>query len=139
MTSSKMQLKTAILALLDTKGREHPEGHQPSKAGRYVLTAPGGVPVEVMFEKNEGTGVNIWCPVMVASLVPDLVPEISPKAGLWVKRNKKGELLYGRHSGLRVMQQLAEADLAKFQPKTLDEAKRVVDAILTCSANRAVS
>ncbi len=139
MTGSKTQLKKAILELLDAQGREHPSGHQTSKARRYMLTAPGGVPIEVMFEKDEVTGANIWCPAKVASLLPDLNPEISPKAGLWVKRNKKGELLYGRHSGLRAMPQLAEADLAKFQPRTLGEARRVVDAILTCSASRAVA
>lgn len=139
MTGSKIQLKKAILEVLDAQGREHPSGHQASKAGRYVLTAPGGVPIEVMFEKDEATGVNIWCPAKIASLLPDLNPEISPKAELWVKRNKKGELIYGRHSGLRAMPQLADADLAKFQVRTLGEAKRIVDAILAASMSRAVA
>lgn len=139
MTGSELQLKKAILELLNSQGREHSSGHQTSKAGRYVLTAPGGLPIEVMFEKDEATGANIWCPAKVASLLSDLNPEISPKAGLWVKRNKKGELLYGRHSGLRAMPQLAEADLAKFQVRTLGEAKRVVDAILAASTSRGVA
>lgn len=131
MPSPRMQLKKSIIGLLDGVGREHPSGHQGAYANRYVVSAAGGRPVEVMFEKSERVPANIWCPAGVAKLVPDVPMKMSLKASLWQFKN--GEKQYGRHSGLRAMPQLAEADLVKFQPETLEQARKVIDAILAFS------
>jgi hypothetical protein len=132
MPSPRMQLKKSILDLLDKVGREHPSGHQGAYANRYVVSAAGGRPVEVMFEKSERVPANIWCPAGVAKLVSDVPVKESLKVSLW--QLKKGERQYGRHSGLRAMPQLAEADLVKFQPETVAQARKVVDAVLAFSA-----
>ena len=42
---------------------------------------------------------------------------------------------YGRHSALEHMPQLANADLAKFVPKTLTDVRAIIDAIKALSEN----
>jgi len=136
VTPPRMQLKKSIMDLLDKVGREHASGHQGAYANRYVVSGAGGRPIEVMFEKGERVPANIWCPAGVAKLVPDVPAKDSPKALLW--QVKKGEKRYGRHSGLKSMPQLFEADLVKFQPETLEQARKVIDALLAYSAKPAL-
>lgn len=54
-------IKRAILRLLDAVSDEHPLGHQPSKAARYVLLSRHAARVEIMFEKNADSPLNLWC------------------------------------------------------------------------------
>lgn len=136
MTEQREILRRGIIARLDAVARQHTLGDQPRYANRYVLTTADGTALEVMFEKSEKTPPNIWClrSATGPALIADLKPKDSPAAFLWLKRNKKGELLYGRHSALEKMPQLGEADLVCFAPKTMGEANRIIDRLLSVTA-----
>jgi len=60
MSVDRTTLKAAAVALLDSLATEHPLGHQESKARRYTLQAPGGTPLEIMFEQDEDSSANLW-------------------------------------------------------------------------------
>ena len=125
--------KRTILGLLDTVADEHPLGHQPSKAAHYVLLSHHGARVEIMFEKNVNSPSNFWCRESAASaaLIAALRPQHYPSSALWTKRGVDGECLYGRHSALRTMPQLGEADLVRFTPTCLTEAEQIIDRLRT--------
>lgn len=132
MSEQREILKRGIIARLDAVARQHKLGNQSRYANRYMLTTADGTDLEVMFEKSEKTPPNIWCLRSAAgqALIADLKPKDSPAALLWQKRNKKGELLYGRHSALEKMPQLGRADLVCFAPKTMGEANQIIDRLL---------
>jgi hypothetical protein len=131
MTTDRAFLKTAILGLLAAIGEEHSLGHQDSKAGRYTVVSRQGVPIEIMFEKNEEAPPNIWCLERAAgsALIAAQNPRRSPASDLRAKRGKNGEALYGRHSALDKMPQLSDADLVCFTPKTLGEFGQIIDRL----------
>jgi len=137
MSEDRTFLKRAILALLDAVAREQSPGHQDSKAGRYVLASRDGSSVEIMFEKNHDAPPNIWCLERAAGkvLVAELAPKLSPKAKLWTKAGKHGEALYGRHSGLRMMPQLGDADLVCFSPDSLAQVGQIIDRLRSVTAS----
>lgn len=129
----KAVLKAAAVALLDTIAEEHPAGHQASKARRYVLAAPGGTALEVMFEQDEGSSAHLWVHRAAAGPLASRGEQKTASA-LWKKLGKDGRPSYGRHSGLRIMPQLAEADLVRFKLNSLAELGGVVDQLLAASA-----
>lgn len=135
MSLDRPAFKRAAVALLDAVGAPHAAGHQAGKAARYVLTAPCGAPVEVMFEKDEGSSVNLWKTRAAAgSLLGGEIPyRESPARTLRTKIGKNGKPFYGRHSGLLAMNQLADADLVCFRPASLAELGAVVDQALAAS------
>ena len=124
-------LKRDILGLLDAVADEHPLGHQPRKAARYVLLSRHGARVEIMFEKNADSPANLWCHERAAgaALIATLQPQRYPSSALWAKRGAGGERLYGRHSALRAMPQLGEADLVRFTPTCVTEAEQIIDRL----------
>lgn len=126
--STDIQFKKQVERLLDQAGREHASKHQPSKANRYVIGVTGGFPFQVMYEKGAKTPPNIWCLANVADHVTGVECEIDRADRL---RQVPGQ--YGRHSALEHMPQLANADLAKFVPKTLIEVRTIIDAIKALS------
>ncbi len=132
MSDERKRLKHAIVALLDTIAVEHPLKHQGSKAQRYVLTSRYGVPVEIMFEKNEDSPPNLWVAEGAAGrkLIADAPNKPSPAAKLRTKMGKDGELHYGRHSALEHMPQLGEADLVCFAPASFQHVGQIVDRLL---------
>lgn len=124
-------IKTAAVALLDTLGKPHPLGHQSSKARRYVLSVPGGAPLEVMFEQNPESPPNLW---VLASAVAGLTGRPSPAAKLRSEIGKDGQPNYGRHSALEKMPQLGEADLLCLAPSSLAELGQILDQLVAASA-----
>ncbi|MAM08906.1 MAG: hypothetical protein CML23_00290 [Rhizobiaceae bacterium] len=128
--SLNMQFKKQIERLLDQAGREHRAKHQGVYANRYVIHVTGGVPFDVMYEKGAKTPPNIWCLAKVADHVSGVECEIDSADRL---RRIPGQ--YGRHSALEKMPQLANADLAKFVPKTLTDVRTIIDAIKSLSEN----
>ncbi|KAA1233647.1 hypothetical protein FHL81_19890 [Agrobacterium tumefaciens] len=128
--SNDTQFKKQVEKLLDQAGREHASKHQPSKANRYVIGVTGGFPFQVMYEKGAKTPPNIWCLANVADHVTGVECEIDRADRL---RQAPGQ--YGRHSALEQMPQLANADLAKFVPKTLTEVRAIIDTIKALSEN----
>ena len=131
MIEDREFLKRAIIALLDAVADEHEEGHQPSKAARYVLLSRHGARIEVMFEKNADSPPNIWCLEAAAgrALIAELGPRPSPATALRTKLGKDGDALYGRHSALERMSQLGGADLVCFAPKCMAEVGRIIDRL----------
>ena len=121
----------AILGLLDAVADEHPLGHQPSKAARYVLLSRHGARVEIMFEKNAGSPAHLWCRESAAgtALIATQRSQLYPYSALWAKRGADGERLYGRHSALRTMPQLGGADLVRFTPACVAEAEQIIDRL----------
>lgn len=132
--SQDIQFKKQVEKLLDQAGREHSSKHQPSKANRYVIQVMGGFPFQVMFEKGAKSPPNIWCLAKIADHVTGVECEIDRADRL---RQVPGQ--YGRHSALEQMPQLANADLAKFVPKTLTDVRAIIDAIKALSENLGTS
>ncbi|MGQ8630157.1 hypothetical protein ACUTJJ_01575 [Agrobacterium sp. DKPNP3] len=132
--SNDTQFKKQVEKLLDQVGREHTSKHQPTKANRYVIGVTGGFPFQVMYEKSAKAPPNIWCLANVADHVTGVECEIDRADRL---RQVSGQ--YGRHSALELMPQLANADLAKFVPKTLTDVRTIIDAIKALSENLGTS
>ena len=101
MSLDRTTLKAAAVALLDSLATEHPLGHQESKARRYILEAPGGTPLEIMFEQDEDSSANLWAHATAAGALVGR-GNSKPASDLWTKTGKNGPL-YGRHSSLRPM------------------------------------
>lgn len=131
MTIDRATIRQAITSLLDTIGKEHPLGHQASKARRYVLSVPGGKPHEVMFEQNLKSP-NIWITVEAAGpLVGGTISQKhSPATSLRTTTGATGQINYGRHSALEPMRELGDADLVCFAPKSLAEVGAILDQLL---------
>ena len=131
MTAQRALLKRAALGLLDAVAEEHPLGLQTSKAARFIMVSDDGARVEIMFEKHDDSPPNLWCLERAAgpSIIAARDPRRSPASGLWTKRGKDGELLYGRHSALKEMPQLGEADLVCFTPETVAEIGQIIDRL----------
>lgn len=135
MRLEKETLKAAAVALLDSLGEEHPQGHQTRKARRYVLCAPGGTPLEVMFEQDPDSSANLWVHAKAAGPLAASGVAMSASA-LRSRTGKNGEPLYGRHSALEKMPQLGEADLIRFPLTGLKELGAVLDQLWSASADR---
>lgn len=126
-------LKTAAVALLDSLAREHPLGHQQSKGRRYILSAPGGTALELMFEQDADTKANLWAHAEAAGRLASM-GKSRPASDLWTRTGKDGKPLYGRHSALETMPQLGAADLVVFPLSNLAELGAVLDQLWNASA-----
>ena len=120
-----------LLDLFDTFAVEHSVGHQPDKLNRYAIK---GSRLCFAFEKNLSTQVNIWCPIKVKDFVSGIKNKESLSSELWKFNPVKGKIEYGRHSGLKAMKELRDADLIVFSPETSEEGERVVEAIKKAAA-----
>jgi hypothetical protein len=103
MTIDRDTLKAGITALLDALALEHPLGHQPEYAGRYLLKCPSGAELELMFEKSSKTRPNLWClEKAVASLSTSAIEQRrSPASSLYARPGRDGKANYGRTLVLR--------------------------------------
>lgn len=129
---ARAKRKNELLALFDTFAVEHSSGHQPVKLNRYAIEGSG---LCFAFEKNYSSPANIWCPIKVKDFVSGVKKNReSPSSELWKFYNAKGELMYGRHGGLKKMKELRDADLIVFSTETSEEGKRVVEAIKKAAA-----
>lgn len=136
MTVDLANLRRDCLVHLESVARRHPAGHS-AKAGRYVIDTPDA-PVALMVERNEGAQVNLWVPAWRAkalSIDPDRLDDY-PASALWKKTNAKGQKLYGRHSGLRTMAELADADLKRITLRSLSELRTILSDLMAAGAGR---
>lgn len=136
MTEERQFIKDAAMGLLTAVANEHPLGHQPSKAARFILTSRHGVGVEIMFEKNDRSPSNLWCleKAAGAALAGKLGPRPSPAGRLRTEIDADGKALYGRHSALERMGQLGDADLMCFAPRSLTELGEIIDRLRSITA-----
>lgn len=135
MSLDRDTLKLAAVAVLDALAETHAKGHQSRKVRRYVLAAPGGTPLEIMFEQDEGSSANLWAHAAAAGALAGK-GEPSPASELWMETGKDGKPKYGRHSALKTLPQLREADLIRFPLSTLEELGAVLDQLWAASAAR---
>jgi hypothetical protein len=123
-------LKAACVRHLDERAIEHPAGHQGKLAARYVLRGQGGDVIELMFEKGPGTRPNLW---VAARRVTGLLDEaefdyrLAPASILYATKGANGKPVYGRHSALKPMRDLANSDLVCFHISALAQLDRILD------------
>lgn len=132
MTLSRAALKGAILARLDSLGREHPLGHQGAYANRYILRSDHGALVELLFEKGEKSPPNLWVRAdQAGALQGGPIPlRHSSAAMLYQKPSKDGGRSYGRHSALEPMPILGRADLLCFALRSVEDLDQVVAVLI---------
>ena len=130
------ELKRRIVSRLDRKAKEHRMGHQARYANRYVLRSAGGAHIELMFQKDEKSPPNLWVKKdFVEGILqgrPGGYPlqyKESPKSGLYTEVGKTGIPKYGRHSGLKNMPQLGNADLVCFNLRDLVQLEFILEAL----------
>ena len=128
---NREELKKAALELFDKIADEHPKGHQKVKMNYYIVR---NSELCFAFEKNLASPANIWCKLGVENEVNGIAWVPSWAKDLWKKVNKKGEKVYGRHSGLKRVDELRDADLIKYIPKTLGEVQKVVEGLIKAAA-----
>ena len=130
-TIAREMLKTAILKHLSEVAVEHPAGHQGKLAARFILRSHSGEGIELMFEKGPASAPNLWMHRKFAEALVDsgIEHRESPARTLFAVQNEKGKKIYGRHTALLPMRQLADADLVCFKLKAVSEMERVVEAL----------
>jgi hypothetical protein len=121
-------LKRACLRHLEAGASEHPAGHQGKLAARYVLRSASGEGIELMFEKGPATPAHLWILRQFADSLSDagIMSKHSPAALLYQQTDTAGRPKYGRHSALRPMRQLANADLTCFTIEHEAEIERIL-------------
>lgn len=125
---SRKELKLACLALLDDAAVEHPSGHQGKSAARYILRSENDDRIDLMFEKGEKSRANLW---VAKAFARDLM-----KLGIACKEYPASDLnrevepgkprRYGRHAALKVMRDLAHADLVRFTVEHVSQMKLLI-------------
>lgn len=131
------EFKLACLRILNGVAAEHPVGHQGKLAARYLLRKGGGDTVELMFEKGPTSSPNLWLcrQHLDERALEGIDHQLSPAASLYQTVDTAGKSRYGRHSALKPMRQLANADLVCVQLRTLGELERILGRL---TADRAV-
>lgn len=129
MSAQRKILKLACRAELDQRARPHPAGHS-AYSGRYIIDTRQGA-VAVMFEHSDRVPANLWLATRdVASLtLPAVKSEPYPVSACWQKKNARGEALYGRHSNLLQMPELAKADLIKIMLESPQQLRSILTAL----------
>ncbi|MCP5389846.1 MAG: hypothetical protein H6915_08775 [Novosphingobium sp.] len=125
-------LKRACLAALDAVAVEHPAGHQGKLAARYVLHTPRGAAIEIMFEKGPKTPAHLWMSREAGEGMIDagIRYRLSPATDTYATANAEGRPRYGRHSALKPMRQLANADLVCFTIERPGEIEVLLGGLL---------
>ncbi len=130
-TIARDVLKTAFLKRLSEVAVEHPAGHQGKLAARFILRSNSGEGIELMFEKGPASHPNLWMHQKYAKAVTSSSIEHreSPAHALFAVENEKGKKIYGRHTALLPMRQLADADLVCFKLAAVTELEAVIDTL----------
>lgn len=123
-------LKAACVRHLDERAFGHPAGHQGKLAARYMVRGQGGDLIELMFEKGPKTRANLWVATnRVSGLLRDaeLDHRLAPASVLYATKGANGKPVYGRHSALKPMRDLANSDLVCFHISALAQLDRILD------------
>jgi hypothetical protein len=126
---TREELKRACLGILDSMCIEHPAGHQSKLAARYVIVARDGERIGLMFEKAPSAPANLWMRADHARRLgnPSCDFRDYPASNLYTEKDKNGEPIYGRHTGLKTMRDLAHADLVRL---AIEDAGQLVDLLI---------
>lgn len=129
----RLKLKHYCLARLDEACREHPLGHQDLYAARYMLSRPAGEEVEIMFEKGPSSPANLW--VEKRHVVPlldqtGMVFRESPATSTFLDTGARSKHRYGRHSALKPMKNLKNADLVCFRIESPGDFDAILDHLM---------
>ena len=128
---NREELKKAALELFDKIADEHPKGHQKVYMNYYIVK---NSKLCFAFEKAPRTPANIWCKLGVKDDVEGFSGEEKLAKYLWQKVNRNGEKVYGRHSGLKRVDELRDADLIKYTAETLGEVQTVAEGLIKAAA-----
>jgi len=126
------ELRSGCLARLNERAIEHPSGHQGKLAARYLMRRSGGDAAELMFEKGPKSPPKLWVAKrFVHAMLSDesLEFRFAPAAALFTANGKDGKPVYGRHSALKPMKQLAHTDLICFRINTLGDLEKILEHI----------
>lgn len=87
----------------------------------------------MMFQKDELSPANLWvCEAYVEGLRDTNIKQRRSPAALVNQVNAEtGKVTYGRHTGLKTMEQLSEADLVCFTISSIDELRSILSTIKT--------
>lgn len=111
----RAELKARCLELLDAMAIEHPAGHGKLCA-RYIMRTQDGDRIELMFERGDNTRPHLWMAEKHARSFISCGAQYReyPAVSLYRPAQDSGKPTYGRHSALKAMRDLANADLIRF-------------------------
>lgn len=126
------------LAMIDEVAFEHPSGHTKLVA-RYVMRSDDGDRTEIMFEKNESGRAKLWMTRdrAEALLSAGIKLDVYRASDLYRKTLDGSEPVYGRHSALKSMRELANADLVRFTIQNKDQMRRLLSTLSSKKARAA--
>lgn len=120
------ELKKACLAHLSMIALEHPAGHGKNFA-RYFMISETGDRIEILLEKAEKGRPYLWLSLKHAS--PSLKLGIEFReyqaCDLYQPVADGGKPVYGRHSALKLMRDLANSDLVRFKINRIDQIEAI--------------
>ncbi len=127
-TIARDVLKADLLKRLSEVAVEHPAGHQGKLAARFILRSNSGEGIELMFEKGPTSPPNLWVLQKYAGALIGSSIEYreSPAHALFAVENDKGKKVYGRHTALLPLRQMADADLVCFKLADVTELEAVI-------------
>lgn len=141
MTNPRRILRDQIIELLDRVALPDSRNRTSEKANHYTLRTASAFDLRLMLQtyENQKTGriepPNIWVLERATSALNLNRFDVarSPGRQLYLENGASGKKRYGRHSGLRSVPQLADADLIRITPKTFAEAEIIVAALKSYS------
>jgi hypothetical protein len=128
---AREELKRSCLGILDSMCIEHPAGHQSKLAARYVIVARDGERIDLMFEKAPSVPANLWLRADHSRRLgnPGCECRDYPASDLYVEKDKNGAPIYGRHTGLKTMRDLAHADLLRLTIEDVGQLQVVLQRL----------
>lgn len=128
-TTFRDDLRAMLLLRLDEMAVEHPAGHQGKLAARFLLWSKSGEGIELMFEKGPSSSPNLWIlyDFVEPLLTRGIEHRLSTRLSLHADDKPGGKTTYGRHSALKSMRQLSDADLVCFKLSSINELNVILD------------
>ena len=124
-------LIAACLTLLDQVATEHPAGHQGKLAARFTIRSRSGERIGLMFEKGGRTKPYLWAARIHARglLESDVEFRVYLASSLYLEPDAEQKPNYGRHSALKPMRDLANADLVRFSIDRVGQMELVLEKL----------
>ncbi|MDO9637290.1 MAG: hypothetical protein Q7J44_01970 [Pseudotabrizicola sp.] len=110
---------------------EHPAGHTGS-VGRYVIRSKNGGRIEILFDTYGKGRAKLWIAQQYAGPLLNAGIEVHayPASHIYKTTDEGTRLSYGRHSALKSMRDLANADLVRFTIIRVDQLEVILDQLL---------